>query len=148
MRLTRIGTPVWLVALAALVVVAPLASAEEGSAEEPGMRVTASGVGTGVEDHALVGEGTEFPEGTEVFFWTKVEGGQAGDRIVHRWSREGEERVSIGLSIGGPHWRTYSRKSLRKGDAGSWKVEALTEDGKVLATAEFTCVAPSGDEPG
>jgi hypothetical protein len=74
-------------------------------------------------------------------FWTLVVGGSAGDRISHVWLRDGEEMLAVGLAIGGPHWRTWSNKTLHTGSAGSWAVEARDAEGRVLARDEFTCVA-------
>jgi hypothetical protein len=116
--------------------------------DDSGLRVTRSGVGTDVEDRELVGEADRFEEGSSVVFWTRVEGGEAGDTVQHVWLHEGEEAVTIVLNIGGPSWRTWSRKSLHGGaSAGNWTVEARDSEGRVLATATFTCVAgePSGD---
>jgi hypothetical protein len=124
--------------------IAPMVSAQE---DEPGLRVGASGVGTGIEDRELVGRSDRFDAGTDVVFWTRVEGGQPGDTVDHVWLREGEEVVTIALNVGGPSWRTWSRKTLHGSSEGSWTVEARDRDGRVLATATFTCTAeaPSGD---
>lgn len=96
------------------------------------------GVGTGVHDHALVGEAEEFPEGSYVWFWTRVRGGAPGRGIRHVWIREGRVVESIGLELGGSHWRTQSRKILW--GRGSWAVEARDASGTVLARSEFACV--------
>ena len=97
-------------------------------------------VGTGVENRQLVGEGDQFDEGTQVWFWTRVEGGQAGDSIDHVWLHNGVEAFRIPLKIGGARWRTYSAKTLHAGSAGNWAVEARDADSRVLARREFVCV--------
>lgn len=106
---------------------------------EDGLTVPRSGVGTDVQDRELVGESDTFEEGREIVFWTLVDGGADGDAVDHVWIREGEEVVVVGLAVGGPRWRTWSRKTLHPGSAGSWKVEARDRDGNVLAEATFTC---------
>jgi hypothetical protein len=106
-----------------------------------GIAVAERGLGTGIENRALVGQASSFVEGQKVYFWTRVVDGQAGDRIRHVWIREGTEVLSIGLSIGGPHWRTYSNKTLHAGSAGSWKVEVRDSAGNLLASESFTCTA-------
>jgi hypothetical protein len=105
---------------------------------DTGLEIPKHGVGTGVVDRDLEGETGTFEEETQAFFWTLVTGGKDGDRIQHVWLHEGTEVVSVGLSIGGAHWRTYSRKNLYKGSVGSWVVEARDADGNVLARSEFT----------
>ena len=97
------------------------------------------GVGTGVKNRQLVGEGDHFDEGTQVWFWTRVEGGQAGDSIDHVWLHNGVEAFRIPLKIGGARWRTYSAKTLHAGSAGNWAVEARDADSRVLARREFVC---------
>jgi hypothetical protein len=113
-------------------------SVEEGNG--PGeMSVEAYGVGTGVVDRELEGEASQFAEGDKVWFWTRVVGGRQGDRIEHVWLRDGEEMLTVGLVIGGSHWRTWSNKLLHPGSGGAWAVEARDATGNVLARAEFAC---------
>jgi hypothetical protein len=97
------------------------------------------GVGTGVVDRALVGEGNRFVEGEQVWFWTRVSGGAEGETIRHVWFHEGRETARIPLTLGGPHWRTQSRKILTIGMTGRWAVEAQDEAGRVIARSEFVC---------
>ena len=110
--------------------------------DAPDLQVRESGVGTGIVDRDLEGRGERFVEGTRVWFWTRVVGGSPGQRIRHVWSRDVDEVISIGLTVGGSHWRTWSVKTLYPGSAGAWSVEARDEQGRVLARAEFTCAAP------
>ena len=104
------------------------------------LRITEYGVGTAVENRQLVGQSDSFSEGTQVAFWTRVQGGSAGHRIEHVWLREGVQASRIALRIGGPNWRTHSTKTLRSGVAGDWAVEARDEAGRVLARSEFVCI--------
>lgn len=128
------------VVLVFALVVGSAALAEDG----PGLQVTRAVTGAGVEDRAVVGESDTFSEGTEVAFWTLIEGGASGDSIDHVWIREGEEVVTVGLVVGSAHWRTWSKKTMYPGSAGPWSVEARDRDGAVLATVSFTCTAASG----
>ncbi len=115
--------------------------------EESEIRVEKHAVGASVVERELQDETDRFEEGEQAWFWTLVTGGRDGDRINHVWLHEGEEKVSVGLSIGGSRWRTYSRKNLYVGSAGKWVVEARDLEGRVLARQEFTCVA-AGDGGG
>ena len=116
------------------------------SAEEPSdansLVVAEHSLGTSVENRALKGVGDRFPEGTQVFFWTRLTGGRAGDRIRHVWIHDGKE-ISVGLSVGAASWRTWSSKRLRAGSVGRWAVEVRDADGKVLAREEFDCTEGS-----
>jgi cytoskeletal protein RodZ len=105
------------------------------------LRIPDHGVGTGVVDHRLVGQADRFAEGTTVFFWTRVLGGQRGHVIRHVWFQEGRAVMRADLPIGGAHWRTQSSLRLPGGSAGRWVVEARTSDGRLLARDEFLCEA-------
>lgn len=111
------------------------------AAQESPLSIDDYGVGTDVIDRQLKGKGDRFEEGSKVVFFTRVIGGADGDRIRHVWLFEKEEIVSIGLTLGGSHWRTFSRKTLPPGSTGPWAVEARDSEDRVLARAEFTCVA-------
>jgi hypothetical protein len=97
------------------------------------------GVGTRIENNRLVGQADRFTEGTRVWFWTRVLGGTRGQTIRHVWMLNGRVIDKPTLRLGGPHWRTHSRKTLYPGSAGSWAVEARDEAGNVLARTDFTC---------
>jgi cytoskeletal protein RodZ len=112
----------------------PDRSAQPASAPT-GMRIPDHGVGTRVSNRQLFGRASRFREGTRVWFWNNVLGGDPGDRIDHVWLRDGEEVIRIPLKIGGPRWRTYSAKVLAA--PGTWAVEARAEDGRVLARDEL-----------
>jgi cytoskeletal protein RodZ len=105
-----------------------------------GLSIPDCDVGTAVKNRQLVGRGDRFTEGTRVWFWTQVQGGNAGEEMDHVWLREGVEMVRISLTGGGPRWRTHSAKMLRAGSAGNWAVEARDASGQVLARREFVCV--------
>jgi cytoskeleton protein RodZ len=110
------------------------------------LSVPDAGVGTGVVDLQLVGPASRFPEGSPVFFWARFVGGGRGDRVAHAWLHEGRTVASIAMTLGGPQWRTHSRKMMTRGSTGRWAVEARDAAGRLLARREFVCVPaePSG----
>jgi cytoskeletal protein RodZ len=121
-----------------------VSSVEEASfsaALPGGLTVSDSGVGTRIVNRRLEGRGNRFDEGEVVWFSTQVLGGEAGQSIRHVWLYRGGAVQSIELELGGPHWRTHSRKTLW--GRGKWAVEARDASGRVLARAEFSCV-PAG----
>ena len=99
------------------------------------------GVGRQVVNRRLEGRGDRFQKGRVAWFSTRVLGGEAGEYIRHVWLHEGKTVQSIELKLGGPHWRTHSRKTLWS--LGEWTVEARDPEDRVLARATFTCV-PGG----
>jgi len=105
------------------------------------LTVTESGTGRRVVDSRLEGEAEEFAEGEAVVFQTRVIGGSRGEAVRHVWIYEGRAQQSITLRLGGPDWRTFSKKTLYR--RGRWTVEARDQAGRVLARAAFTCVPAS-----
>jgi hypothetical protein len=114
------------------------ASAAAGRTARPGhLTVPDFGVGRRIVARALEGRSERFAEGDVVWFSTRVLGATVGEPIHHVWLHEGRVLQSIQLELGGPDWRTHSRKTLR--GVGQWAVEARDEGGRVLARATFTC---------
>jgi hypothetical protein len=118
-------------------------AAPEPADGAPGPRLSIEefGTGRGVVGRRLEQPTDRFAEGQVAWFTTRVLGGGSGDRIRHVWLREGRPVQSIELEVGGPRWRTHSRKTLW--GAGEWAVEARDVQGRTLARASFTCV-PAG----
>jgi hypothetical protein len=137
-----------IVAIAGLSMLVALAPAPLPAQESTGLLIGEHALGARIVDRELVERGDTFAEGSRVYFWTRVVGGQPGDRIQHVWIHGGKEVVTVGLGVGGPHWRTYSRKMLHPGSIGAWVVEARSPDGEVLARAEFNCVPPGDGAAG
>jgi len=84
-------------------------------------------------------------EGGEVFpadvghlvCWTRVSGAEPGSRIEHVWIHEDREVGRVELEIGGPGWRTWSRKSIPAGWTGSWRVDVVGPDSEILTSVPF-----------
>jgi cytoskeletal protein RodZ len=112
-------------------------SPESARAAASSLRIRDYGVGTGVDDRRLVGQSDRFEEGTAVAFWTRVEGGAAGDWIDHVWYLEGQIVARRKMEIGGPNWRTFTVKTIDGGVGSVWVAEARDSTGRVLARSEF-----------
>ncbi len=104
-----------------------------------GISVRESGIGTGIVDHDLVGRRREFAVGERVWFWTRLVGANPGDVVRHVWFHEGTIVTSVEITIGGPHWRAYTRRILEPGDVGAWTTEVRDATHRVLAGESFTC---------
>jgi len=117
------------------------APAIEQPSDSAGLSIREHGVGMRVVRHELAGEAEQFAEGERVFFWTRIEGGAAGESIDHVWIYEGKEMLRVPLKVGGARWRTHSYKDLNPGSVGTWAVEARDSAGWILARREFVCSA-------
>jgi cytoskeleton protein RodZ len=106
------------------------------------LSVAESGLGRRIVSSRLEGDGSRFAPGEVAWFQTRVLGGRAGETVRHVWIYDGRAQQSITLRLGGGDWRTHSSKTIYR--AGPWTVEARDKDGRVLASASFTC-APRGD---
>ena len=64
-----------------------------------------------------------------------------GEVIRHVWRHDGRHVESFSITLGGGHWRTYTRK--RPFFEGAWSAEAIDAEGRVLARAEFVVGPPA-----
>jgi cytoskeletal protein RodZ len=104
------------------------------------LTISEFGVGRRIVNRRLEGRGDRFEEGGVVWFSTRVLGGEPGELIRHDWFHQGDLMQSVELELGGPHWRTHSRKTLQ--GVGEWMVEARDSEDRILARAAFDCVPP------
>jgi hypothetical protein len=78
--------------------------------------------------------------GGKLYCFTRISGGDANSSVFHVWYREGVEMARIELPVRSSDWRTWSAKTLLPEWTGSWKVEILDGDGKLLRTVPFTLI--------
>ena len=109
------------------------------AARPPHLSVARSGVGTDVVDRELVGRSETFTVCTRIAFWTHVTGGRSGEIVRHVWFHENRTVGVAELVVGGPSWRTHSRRTLAPGAEGDWVVEVRDVEGRVMARQEFRC---------
>lgn len=57
--------------------------------------------------------------------------------IRHVWYRDNEKIGDYVLPVKGEQWRTFSKKTIKKGWAGDWRVEALDSEGHLLKAVNF-----------
>jgi len=118
----------------------PPPALDEREAPAGDLTIAESGVGRRIVNRRVAGESGIFAPGDVALFQTHVQGGKRGQAIRHVWIHEGRVQQSIALNLGGPDWRTHSRKTLWA--EGSWTVEARNAQGEVLASAAFECARP------
>lgn len=141
-------------ALATLLAVAGIAPAQDpsGSAAAPsaegataaGPRVDRMVLCRDVKDREPVDEGTSFPAdvGDLVCFTQILDG--AGKTVYTRWYVGDRLVLEHPLNVGAVRWRCWSRKRIDPAWTGAARVDIATESGDVLASREFTLVAPAG----
>ncbi|TMO53530.1 DUF2914 domain-containing protein [Pseudoalteromonas phenolica] len=82
-------------------------------------------------------EQTEFQE--KLFFFTEVRK-LKGQTISHLWFHQDQLMAEIPLTISADRYRTYSSKNIMPSQTGQWRVEAVTEQGELLAQKTFRII--------
>ncbi len=108
-------------------------------AQAPGLSVARDAVAASVVDREPQDTAEVFaPTIHAVFYFTEVRGAETPTTITHRWSYKDQVMAEVKLPVEGSPWRTWSSKTILPEWTGTWKVEALTEAGQVLASKAFT----------
>ena len=111
----------------------PKKTDDKGAATECNVSVEVK-VGTGVENHVIVGEAGTFSKGTTVWAWSRISCGP--EKIKHVWKRDGNGIWTATLPVGSKEWSTMSRRLLST--VGSYEVEVTSIDGVSLGKVSFT----------
>ncbi len=82
-------------------------------------------------------EQTQFQE--KLFFFTEVRA-LKGQTISHLWFHQDQLMAEIPLTISADRYRTYSSKNIMPSQTGQWRVEAVTEQGELLALKTFRII--------
>ncbi len=91
-----------------------------------------------VTDRMPVGAAETFAIGQQVYCWTRILDGKAGDLVYHVWFHEDREIQSVELAVEAGHWRTWSYKTLFPGQLGAWRVEIQNTHGEILGSYDFS----------
>jgi len=106
------------------------------------LRIVKSTTAHGVANRNPIRPGTAFQVGEVVWAWISV--ANSGDKtpVTMLWQRDGVVRSRMTLDIGkSPRWRTWSRKTLRSADVGTWTIDVIDSEGMTLDILTFE-VAP------
>ena len=57
--------------------------------------------------------------------------------IRHIWYRDNEKVGEYNLPVKGKRWRTFSKRAIKKGEAGDWRVEAFDKEGRLIGSVKF-----------
>ncbi|MBU1899076.1 DUF2914 domain-containing protein [Myxococcota bacterium] len=94
-----------------------------------------------LRDRFQIGQG-------KVWVFIRLESPDGPSRLRVVWRHLGKNRGEIALKVGqSSHWRTWTRRGLRAGDEGAWRIE-LFEGEALLGQLEFhvEASAPGPDE--
>jgi len=128
--------------IAGIVVLGTLvARAEEAAKTAPSavpvtIHIEKMAVGTAIDNKEISGEASTFGSSvTRLYCWTKISADQTPVSIHHVWSSGSKAESNVPLDIRYSPMRTWSSKSVWP---GAWKVDVTDDQGKILASKEFT----------
>ncbi len=90
---------------------------------------------------------TSFPNDIEkVYCFTVILDAGAETHVVHKWYHKGKLRAEVKLKAKGEYWRTWSSKRMLPGWTGTWRVDIVSADGKILKSKSFELMTPGTEE--
>jgi hypothetical protein len=90
---------------------------------------------TAVVDRVPTGVTDSFPDGAEVSCWMSVTNPGPKRRLRAEWFHGDTRKSSIGVTIKGPSWRTWTSRPVF--GTGAWRVDIVDEAGTVLHSVPF-----------
>ena len=112
---------------------------EAQEAQPTGLAVAEAAVATGVVEREPQGAAETFaPSVGQLYCWTNVTGAAEGTKIEHVWYHGDQEAARIAVTVNGPTWRTWTRKTIPAEWTGAWRVDVVGPDGTVLKSVSFT----------
>lgn len=131
----------WVIGLCGLLLLLPAAAQNKTGGQDPGT-VTKATFTTGIADGAPIDYRQEFDTGTPViYFYTEVLGLQ-GQSVTHRWKREGKVMQEVAIPVKREREGVWSKSSMQPEWTGSWIVEVLDGQGKVIERYSFSYSPP------
>jgi len=99
---------------------------QAGFAQAPDVLDVEAVVCRDVVDRKPVGPETSFPSSVEkLYCFSKIIGAKTPTTVFHVWYYGNTEMFRISLPVNSASWRTFSMKSIRPHETGSWHVEIL-----------------------
>jgi hypothetical protein len=102
---------------------------------------------SGIQDREPVDQLTEVttPSG-KIYFFTELRD-LDGQTVQHRWLYQGQVVAEVAFNVGGSRWRVWSNKSLQPDQLGTWTVEVVDGNGRVIASANIEQKEGPGEKP-
>jgi len=116
----------------------------EKTGAEDGIRVEEMVFCAGVKDRQPAGVDTVFANTVErIYCLTKIVGAKDTTSVAHVWYRGDKEMARVKLPVKSASWRTWSSKRIWEKWTGTWRVDVVGEDGKVVGSKGFAVRAAS-----
>ena len=73
-----------------------------------------------------------------LYCFTRLQSAPGEETVIrHIWYRDSEKVGEYQLPVKENNWRTFSKKMIKKGWSGDWRVEAVDSEGHLLKTVKF-----------
>jgi hypothetical protein len=110
---------------------------EAASEAVPEGSVARSTFTSGIQDREPADQLTEVTTAnSQVYFFTELRD-LDGQTVKHRWLYQGAIVAEVAFNVGGSRWRVWSNKALQPDQLGTWTVEVVNGNGKVIASASI-----------
>jgi hypothetical protein len=117
-----------------------LFAAPPAGAEENGLKITEMAVTTKIVKGNPIDSVHRISSAsvTALYCFTRLQSDADEETTIrHVWYRDNEKVGEYNLPVKGKRWRTFSKKIIKKGEAGDWRVEALDKEGRLIGSVKF-----------
>jgi len=106
------------------------------------LKVELIAVAVAVENRQPIGVSDVFADtvGT-LFCFTEIRGMGESTTVSQVWYYGENRMAEVKLNVRGYRWRTWSTKVIQVEWTGDWRVDVVSEDGKILKSKRFRIVA-------
>ncbi|MBL4657997.1 MAG: DUF2914 domain-containing protein, partial [Flavobacteriales bacterium] len=103
------------------------------------VEVSAATICRSVVNMEAVDSGSDFPRNvSRLWLLTKIQRkGESTSFVNHVWYFQGQEMARVKLEVKGTQWRTYSAKWIDPVLVGDWKIDVISESGKLIKRVLF-----------
>ncbi|OGS22299.1 MAG: hypothetical protein A2252_04880 [Elusimicrobia bacterium RIFOXYA2_FULL_39_19] len=92
----------------------------------------------GVENNEPVNHGESFASDTgKIYLWMNVTSGNVPAQVKHLWYYEGKKMSEVDLDIKYANTRTWNYKTIMPEWKGSWEVDVVDAEGKLIKKVDF-----------
>ena len=115
-------------------------AAVSGNAADSGLKITEMAVTTKIVKGNPIDSVHRISSASvnALYCFTRLESASGEETTIrHIWYRDGVSVGEYDLPVKGKNWRTFSKKSIKRGWVGDWRVDALDSSGHILKSVKF-----------
>lgn len=106
------------------------------------LKVEQIAIAVSVEDRQPVGVSDVFADTVGALYcFTEIRGMGESTTVSQVWYWGEKRMAEVKLNVRGYRWRTWSTKVMQVEWTGDWRVDVVSEDGKILKSKRFRIVA-------